>query len=32
MSVELATAIGQNIVVPICFFGFLAFLIWQANK
>lgn len=32
MTVELATAIGQNIVMPICFFGFMAFLVWNANR
>jgi hypothetical protein len=29
MDVEVIKAIGEYIVMPICFFGFFAFIVWK---
>lgn len=29
MTPELIEAIGEHIILPICFFGFLGFLVWM---
>lgn len=32
MTIELITAIGENIVMPICFFGTASLLLWLGLK